>query len=60
MMKATGLERPLSWEPEWGLTVLTVALPGVAVSAAGTTAVRFKMLLLASVTTVVARFLPFH
>src|SRR5262245_44157628 len=60
MMKASGLERPLSCEPEWGLKVLTLTLPGVVVSAAGTTAVRFRMLLLASVTTVVARFLPFH
>src|SRR6266403_1258699 len=60
MMKASVLERPLFWLPECGLRVLISALPGLAISAFGTTALRFMTLLLASRVGVVARFLPFH
>ena len=60
MMKASVFERPLFWLPECGLRVLISALPGLAISAFGTTALRFMTLLLASRVGVVARFLPFH
>src|SRR6266478_8429862 len=60
MMKARVFERPLFWLPECGLKVLTLAVPGLAISAAGTTALRFMTLLLASRVGVVARLLPFH
>src|SRR5438309_10456808 len=42
MMKARGLERPLFPTPEAGVTVMTVAAPGSAISARGTVAVSFK------------------
>jgi len=60
MMKARVFDRPLFWLPECGLRVLILALPGVAISAFGTTALRFMTLLLASRVGVVARLLPFH
>ena len=60
MMKARVFDRPLFPLPECELNVLTLAVPGMAISAAGTTALRFTTLLLASRVGVVARFLPFH
>ena len=60
MMKARVFERPLFWLPECGLKVLTSAVPGLAISAAGTTALRFMTLEFASRVGVVARLLPFH
>ena len=60
MMKARVFDRPLFPLPECELSVLTLALPGLAISVAGTTALRFTTLLLASRVGVVARFLPFH
>ena len=60
MIMARVFESPLFWLPEWGLNVFTSALPGLAIKAAGTTAVRYSTLLLASRTGVVTRFLPFH
>jgi hypothetical protein len=56
------LESPLFPAPDAGLIVLTVAIPGVATSAAGTVAVTtfpstFPAL---SVGTTVLRFFPFH
>src|SRR2546423_11090310 len=43
MMKARGLERPLFPAPETGLRVMTVATPGLAISAAGTLTGSFQM-----------------
>ena len=50
MMNAVVLERPLFCEPEWGLRVCTVAVPVLAVNAAGTAAVSHNILELASST----------
>ncbi len=60
MMKVRVLERPLLVLPEWGFIVLMEAVPGLATSEAGTTAVTLVTLLLASNVTVVTRFPPFH
>ena len=60
MMKARGLERPLFPAPEAGLTVMTVATPGLAMSAAGTVAVSFKMFPPLSSVGAVLRGFPFH
>src|SRR5467141_946028 len=60
MMKAMGLERPLFPAPEAGFSVMIVATPGLAISAAGTTAVSFKIFPALSRVGVVLRELPFH
>jgi hypothetical protein len=62
MTKAMGLERPLFPAPEAGFTVITVATPGFATIAEGTTAVmEFPVTApVLSVGTVVTKFLPFH
>ena len=60
MIKARVFDRPLFWLPECGLRVLILALPGLAISAFGTTALRFMTLEFASRVGVVARLLPFH
>src|ERR1700753_2441968 len=53
--KLSVLERPFWPAPEKGLRVFTKAVPGLAIRAAGTTAVTEDAL-----TTVVASVLPFH
>src|SRR5215467_815108 len=61
MMNAIVWERPLFWLLVLGFSVFTKARPGVAVSAAGTTAVTLRTLPeLASTVTVVTRSFPFH
>src|SRR5437879_4547424 len=60
MMKARGLERPLFPAPEAGLTVMTVATPGLAISAAGTVPVSFKMFPPLSRVGAVLRGFPFY
>jgi hypothetical protein len=62
MMNATGFESPFVPAPEWGLSVLTDAVPGLATSDAGTVAVAVvpRTLPLLSVSNVVARVCPFH
>src|SRR5258707_1356640 len=60
MTKARGLERPLFPAPEAGLRVMTVATPGLAINAAGTVAVSFKMFPALSSVGAVLRGFPFH
>ena len=62
MVKASGLERPFCPAPDAGFTVMMVATPGLATSAAGTVAVTmFPMATpVLSTGTVVAKGLPFH
>ena len=54
-IKVRELERPLSWEPECGLSVFIEAVPGLATNEAGTAAVTLRTLLLASTATLVTR-----
>ena len=60
IVKVMVLETPLFPEPECGLRVLTAALPCLAVSVAGTTAVIPVTFPELFVVTVVLRLLPFH
>ena len=60
IIKVTGFDRPLLPAPEKGFCVITVAVPGLATSAAGTTAVTLSTLPEVSVVTVVFSFCPFH
>src|ERR1700693_4200769 len=61
MMKVTGFDSPLLPAPENGFCVITVAVPGLATSAAGTTAVTpSTTVLVVSSVTVVLSFFPFQ
>jgi hypothetical protein len=60
MMNATGFESPFVPAPEWGLSVFTNAVPGLATSDAGTVAVIPVTLPLVSVVTTVAIVWLFH
>ncbi len=60
MVKASELESPLSVPLLWGLNVLTMAVPGFAMSAAVIAAVRAVIAPLEFFTGVVVRFWPFH
>src|SRR6266849_2106056 len=60
MQKATGLERPLFPAPVAGFRVMTVATPGLAISAAGTSAISFMIFPPLPRVGVVLRVVPFH
>ena len=61
MIKVTGFDSPLLPAPENGFCVITVAVPGLATNAAGTTAVTLSTIVLVeSRLTVVLSFCPFQ